>query len=108
MPLTRVGPLDPRAGRQCALCRRLLGRPASGSGRLCHGDGTQARGRDPSQGRPPPEGVHVAYPRDELLEALGELPDDDDAPSEVLDLIEAAVSHAEGRGLGIFEVRDLP
>ena len=73
-----------------------------------HGDGTQARGRDPSQGRPPPEGVHVAYPRDELLEALGELPDDDDAPSEVLDLIEAAVSHAEGRGLGIFEVRDLP
>jgi hypothetical protein len=80
MPLTRVGPLDPRAGRQCALCRQLLGRPAS----------------------------HVAYPRDELLEALGELPDDDDAPSEVLDLIEAAVSHAEGRGLGIFEVRDLP
>jgi hypothetical protein len=26
----------------------------------------------------------------------------------VLDLIEAAVSHAEGRGLGILEVRDLP
>ena len=26
------------------LCRRLLGRPASESGRLCHGDGTQARG----------------------------------------------------------------
>jgi hypothetical protein len=44
------------------LCRRLLGRPASGSSRLCHGDGTQARGRDPSQGRTPPEGVHVAYP----------------------------------------------
>jgi Fructose-1-6-bisphosphatase, N-terminal domain len=44
------------------LCRRLLRRSASESGRLCPGDGTQARGRDPSQGRPPPEGVHVAYP----------------------------------------------
>ena len=31
-------------GLLAALCRRLLGRPASESGRLCHGDGTQARG----------------------------------------------------------------
>src|SRR5882724_668163 len=38
------------------LCRRLLRRSASESGRLCHGDGGH------EWGRPPPEGVHVAYP----------------------------------------------
>src|SRR6266852_4727121 len=31
-------------GSYSALCGRLLGRPASESGRLCHGDGGQARG----------------------------------------------------------------
>jgi hypothetical protein len=39
-----------RSPTDVQLCRQLLGRPASGSGRLCHGagpkhgDGTQARG----------------------------------------------------------------
>jgi hypothetical protein len=43
--------------RRSELCRRLLGWPASASGRLCHGDGGH------EWGRPPPEGVHVDYPR---------------------------------------------
>ena len=44
MSLTRVGSLDPQGGRSCALWQRLLGRPASESGRLCHGDGGHAGG----------------------------------------------------------------
>jgi hypothetical protein len=39
MLLSRAGSLDPRGGRSCALCRRLLGRPMSEYGGLCHGDG---------------------------------------------------------------------
>ena len=31
-------------GRLSELCRRLLGRPASESGTLCHGDGAQGKG----------------------------------------------------------------
>ena len=40
MPLTRAGSLDPRGGPSCALRQRLLGRPASESGRLRHEDGS--------------------------------------------------------------------
>jgi protein-S-isoprenylcysteine O-methyltransferase Ste14 len=43
MPLTRAGSLDLR-GARCALCRRLLGWPASESGRLCRGDRGHGRG----------------------------------------------------------------
>ena len=39
----RPGPSRPLPLRT-GLCRRLLGRPASGSGTLWHGDGAQARG----------------------------------------------------------------
>jgi hypothetical protein len=34
---------DPRGGRRCTLWQRLLGRPASESGTLRHGDGTHGR-----------------------------------------------------------------
>jgi hypothetical protein len=42
----------------CAVLR-LLGWPASESGTICRVHGDQERG----DRRPPPEGLHVAYPR---------------------------------------------
>ena len=48
------------------LWQRLLGRPASESRRLCHGDGAT------SGVRPPPEGVDVAYPLSSSLLATVE------------------------------------
>ena len=44
IPLSRAGSLDPRGNRSCALWHRLLGRPVSESGRLCHGDGPDGQG----------------------------------------------------------------
>jgi len=49
--LSRAGSLDPRGGRSYALWQRLLGRPASESGRLCQGAGGHAGGGRCRRGR---------------------------------------------------------
>ena len=44
MPRSRAGVVGARGGCSCALWHRLLGRPVSDNGRLCHGDGGHAGG----------------------------------------------------------------
>jgi hypothetical protein len=57
----RTGPSSSgsRSKFECALCRRLLGRPASGSGPHVTGTGPL-----------PPEGVHVTYPPGRVAKLL--------------------------------------